>query len=153
MIKFAVESCKACWPEIVSLLTPHYEELALNKDKVPLNPRWDIYEVLENNGKLLFISVRTEDTNTLIGYSIGLIDYELHYKDCLGYQMDILYINPEYRDGNIGNKLMAFLEEALRERKVRRVVMRSKLHKDIGLLFKRHKFKEVEMCYSKWIGE
>lgn len=152
MINFAVESFVACIPEIKTLITAHYEELALNRDKVPLDPRWDVYEELEKSDKLLFIALRNDDKK-LIGYSIGLIEYELHYKTTLGYNMDILYVDPEYRGHGAGNALITFLEAALKERKVQRIFLGSKCHKDIGNLFIHHDYKLVEMYYSKWIGE
>lgn len=151
MITFCIESFTACEPEIKTLIDDHYQELALNKDKVPLDPRWDIYEGAEKLGSLHFIAIRNEDS--MIGYAIGFIEPELHYKTTLGYTMDILYISMKYRGKGLGNKLMTFLEENLKARGVKRVFLGSKCHKDIGTLFIHHKYNLVEMYYSKWIGE
>lgn len=151
VMKYAVESFRKCVPEIKTLINSHYEELALNKDKVPLKPRWDVYDIVENCGKLVFITVRN-DEGTLVGYSIGLMDFELHYAETKGYQMDILYIRQDCRVTLAGCGLLDFLEEYLKENKVDRVVLRSKVHFDITPLFVRKGYKMIETCWTKWIG-
>lgn len=153
MTILAIESFTACIPDIKTLIDGHYQELALNKDKVPLDPRWDVYETAEKLGSLHFVSVREDNTNKLVGYAIGFIEPELHYRTTLGYSMDIMYVHPEHRGEGLGNKLMSYLELDLKARGVQRLFLGSKCHKDIGALFLRHKFKLVEMYYSKWIGE
>ena len=40
MITLEVESFIECLPELKPILPIHYEELALNKDEVPLSPQY-----------------------------------------------------------------------------------------------------------------
>ena len=42
-ITFQAESFEQTLPEFSYLLPQHWEELALQKDKVPLSPQFDIY--------------------------------------------------------------------------------------------------------------
>jgi len=151
LITFHNESFRESLPEFEYLLPQHYEELALNKDKVPLKPRWDVYFNREDAGELIFIAARCQ--GLIIGYFIGFISPGLHYKTCLTCQMDIFYIQEEFRNGRIGIKLFQFVEKQLKKRGVMRWFVGSKNHKSAESLFKYLKFKPVEVYYSKWIGD
>ena len=73
MITLEVESFTECLPELKPILPLHYEELALNKDEVPLSPQYDIYEARESLGELLFVTAR--EAGELVGYFIGFIGF------------------------------------------------------------------------------
>lgn len=138
--------------EIKSILDTHYEELALNKDKVPLSPQWGIYKAREDRGELVYVTLR--DSGELIGYVISFIAPGLHYSTCLTAHMDILFVRPDRRDAHARGVLLMIdtLEAELKRRGVQRWFMGTKLHKDIGAIFRRRKFEPVEMTYTKWIG-
>lgn len=139
--------------EFKTLTGAHYLELALNQDKVPLDPQWDVYDSYEQAGRLVYIALR--DAGELIGYVICMVAPGLHYKTCLTATMDILFVNPEKRDKAAKGALMLVdaMEKELRRRGVQRWFMGTKLHKDIGAIFKRRKFVPVEMTYTKWLGD
>lgn len=139
--------------ELKQLLNTHYLELALNQDKVPLDPQWDVYDSYEQAGRLVYVALR--DAGELIGYVICMVAPGLHYKTCLTATMDILFVNPLKRDKSAKGALMLVdtLEKELRRRGVQRWFMGTKLHKDIGVIFKRRKFTAVEMTYTKWLGD
>lgn len=137
--------------ELKTLLPLHYEELALNKDKVPLVPQYDIYLARDQRGELVFLTMR--ENGQLIGYFIGFVAPGLHYKTCLTCTMDIFYIHPDKRNGRAGIMLFKAVEEELKRRGVMRWFVGSKVHKDASVLFERLGFNRVEVYYSKWIGE
>lgn len=152
-MKIQVQSFQETLPELKQLLPGHYAELALNQDKVPLSPRWEIYEQSEQNGCLLFVSVRQED-DTLVGYFIGFINPGLHYSTCKTCLMDIFYIAPDHRgQGLLGLKLFRAVERELQAQGVQRWFAGSKVKADASALFERLNMKKVETVYSKWIGE
>lgn len=137
--------------ELMPLLPLHWEELALNKDKVPLDPQYEEYYRRDAQGQLLIVTLRQR--GQLIGYFIGFIAPGLHYKTCLTYTMDIFYVHPLHR-GNGGGKMMVdFLEKELKRRKVSRTYMGTKCHKDAGWMFEQLGYEKVEVYYSKWLGE
>ena len=152
MIKFACESFKETLPEFQYLLPIHYLDLALNKDKVPLQPQFNIYFEREDSGNLIFVTARN-DENQIIGYFIGFVAPGLHYKTCLTCHMDIFYIHKDYRKGRLGIKLFQFVEKELKNRKVQRWFVGSKIHADVSSLFKYLKFEPIEIHHSKWIGD
>lgn len=151
MITVQIESFQDRLGELSPLLPVHYEELALNKDKVPLDPQYDIYFERENRGELLFVTLREQ--GQLVGYFIGFINPALHYKTCLTCIMDIFYVHPDSRGNGGGQLLFQFVEKELKRRKVDRWFVGSKCHKDASWLFERLGFEQVEIYYSKFLGE
>jgi len=139
--------------ELKTLLDTHYEELALNKEHVPLSPQWHIYDAREKAGELCFVTLR--ENGALIGYIILFVAPGLHYSTCLTAIMDILFVSPDHRDP-FGKGVLAMIDCAkaeLKRRGVKRWFMGTKVHKDIGIIFRRRKFVHVENTYSLWLGE
>lgn len=151
MITCHVESFIERLPELKPLLPLHWAELALDTDKVPLDPQYEIYFERERRGELLFVVLR--EKGELIGYFIGFIAPGLHYKTCLTCTMDIFYVHPDKRGGRAGIKLFKFVEEELKRRGVDRWFVGSKLKLDASWLFDYLKFERVEVYYSKWLGD
>lgn len=152
MLTAHVEPFMARVEELKRLLEGHYQELALNQDKVPLAPQWDVYDARERAGQLVFVTLR--QAGEMIGYLICFVAPGMHYKTCLTATMDILYVRPNERDSFAKGALMLVdtMEAELRRRGVQRWFMGTKIHKDIGAIFRRRKFKPVEVTYTKWIG-
>lgn len=151
MITCHIESFEQRLPELEALLPLHYEELALNQDKVPLAPQYGVYIERERAGGLIFVALR--DAGDLVGYFIGFIAPGLHYSTCLTCTMDIFYIRKDKRTGSAGVRMFRFVESELRRRGVQRWFMGSKIHADASALFKRIGAAPVETYYSKWLGE
>ncbi len=152
MITIQAESFMAGLTELKELLPFHYEELAMNKDKVPLDPCYELYQFQEEHNQLIYMTVR--DDGKLVGYFIGFIQPGLHYRTCLTCVMDIFFIHPEARGkAMLGIRLFRALEKELKTRGVQRWMVGSKIKADASALFKRLKFAPIETYYSKWIGE
>ena len=151
MITAQVEPYSKCLPELMQCYDLHWEELALNKDKVPLDPQYDLYEARDDAGQLLLVTLR--ETGRLVGYFIGFIAPGFHYKTCLTLTMDIFWTHPDVRGGFSGVKLFRLVEKEAKRRGVHRMFYGSKMHKDASRLFEFLKMEPVEIYYSKWIGE
>lgn len=150
MITCHIESFEQQLEELKALLPLHYEELALNQDKVPLAPQYHVYIEREHAGGLLFVTLR--DAGSLVGYFIGFIAPGLHYETCLTCTMDIFYVRKDRRRGTAGVRMFRFVEAELRRRGVQRWFMGSKIHADASALFKRIGAVPVETYFSKWLG-
>lgn len=151
MITYHIESFEERLEELKILLPEHYKELALNQDKVPLDPQYNIYIERERQGGLLFVTLR--DAGELVGYFIGFIAPGLHYKTCLTCTMDIFYVRKDKRKGRAGIKLFQFVMKELKRRGVQRWFVGSKMHADASSLFKYMKFEPCETYYTMWLGE
>lgn len=139
--------------EMKALFPLHYHELALNTDKVPLAPQWNVYQAKEDAGQTVYVTLREE--GQLLGYIVTFVAPGLHYETCLTAHMDILFVRPDRRDAAAKGVFLMIdtLEKELRRRGVDRWFMGTKLHKDIGAIFRRRGFEPVEMTYTKWLGD
>jgi GNAT superfamily N-acetyltransferase len=137
--------------EAKPLLARHWEEVALNKDTVPLDPDWARYAAVEALGQLSVVTVRA--AGRMIGYCCMVVQPGLHYRSCLEARMDIFWIAPEYRGRMGGVRLFRAVEAELKRRGVKRMYVGSKLHKDSSRLFEALKYKEIERWYSKTLGD
>lgn len=146
-LEFKQEFINDVKPEIVNLINLHWEEIALNKDVIKLNPDWNTYYDLEDNNKLKIFTARCD--NVLIGYFIVIIHVNLHYKDHLFASNDILYLHPDYRKGFAGIKLIKYAEKCIKEDGVSVMTINVKEHKSFGLVLERLNFNPIETVYSK----
>ncbi len=169
MLTVAVENYQSFIDDALDeILEEHYEDLALDQDKVPLDPQFSVYREREKKGELLVMCMREQTgqppasgwppgetpVGELAGYFIGFIAPGLHYQTCLTCTMDIFYVRPKFRDNLLaGRRLFKAVERELRARSVARWFVGTKLNKDVGRLFESLKFTPVEMYYSKWLGD
>ncbi len=149
MITWQIERMSDFIDEAKRVFPTHWEELALDKDKVPLDPQYEIYAEREKRGELFLLVGR--DKGKLAGYFVGFVAPGLHYKTCLTLTMDLFYVVPEYR-GREGMRLFREVEKEAKRRGVKRMFVGSKMHKDASWLFERLGYTEVERFYSIWLG-
>lgn len=150
-IKYQREDFYKVKKEVDELFYNHWEEIAVNKDKIKLNPDWSFYETVYTSGNLGIYTVR--DKEKLIGYFIVIAKPHPHYKDHLFAVNDILYLDPKYRKGLVGYKMMKFVEEDLKKMGVSVLAVNTKVHKPFDPLMERLGFDLTERVYTKYIGE
>lgn len=151
MITCSVEQLEDVLPEMKLLFGGHWEELALDKASVPLDPQYDVYLERERQGQTLTVVMR--ENALIIGYWVGFIAPGLHYRTCLTATMDIFYIKPEARGGTKALKMFRFVERELVRRGVQRWIMGTKLHHDVGRMFEALGLRPIETYYSKLLKE
>jgi GNAT superfamily N-acetyltransferase len=137
--------------EVKPILPLHWEELALDKDEVPLDPQYDLYLQRDAAGQVMTVALR--DAGVLVGYFVGFVAPGLHYKTCLTLTMDIFYVHPDHRGQAGGVMLFKAVEAEARRRGVQRMFVGSKCHKDASFLFQFLGYREVERYYEMWLGE
>lgn len=151
MITAQVENLTEHLDELKALFPLHWEELALNREKVPLDPMYEVYLQRDAHGECLLVTLR--ENGKLLGYFVGFIAPGLHYRTCLTLTMDIFYVHPQQRCRFGGLKLFRTVEKEARRRGVQRMFVGSKCHADVGRLFEALKYTEVERYYSVWLGD
>lgn len=160
MITCQVEPFVPFLEEVKPLLQKHYEEIALNQDKVPLDPQYDIYLARAARDEILLVTVR--EAGALVGYFVGFVTPALHYRTCLTLQMDIFWLEPLVRAHDSLDRIEADMvaadlfttvkKEAIR-RGVKRPFFGSKSFKDAHVLFESMGMHETERYFSAWWGE
>jgi GNAT superfamily N-acetyltransferase len=137
--------------DIRPLLERHWNDIAVNKDKIKLNPDWDAYHSLEQDGKLKIFTAREQ--GELVGYFVVIVHRNLHYKDHLFASNDVIFLHPDHRKGRTGIKLVQFSEKCLKEDGVSVLAINTKVHKPFDKLMQFLGFCLVERIYSKYIGD
>jgi hypothetical protein len=148
MITYQVEKIKQIKDELHSLLRLHYEEIALDRDHIPLDPDWERYEALCDRGNLFVATARNEEQQ-LIGYSIFFVLNHLHYKSTLVASNDVLYLHPDYRKGTTGIKLIKISESELKRMGVTKICWHIKFHKDFRNILYRMGYKDEDAIVGK----
>lgn len=134
-------------PELPTLFTEHWKEVALDKDIIELDPDWQGYVLLEVRGILHIITARAN--GKLIGYYFALVMPNLHYKAVKMSWSDIFFILPEYRRGLTGLKLFTETEKMLKSLGVRKSYVMTKVHLPITIIMKRMAYRFIERIYAK----
>jgi len=150
VIKYQQEFLNQVEDDSKYLLELHWNEVALNKEHIKLNPDWKSYYELEQVGKLRIFTARNK--GTLVGYFVVIVNSNLHYKDHLFAANDIIYLHKDYRKGFTGIKLIKFAEECLREDGVSVLAINTKVHQPFDVVLERLDFNMVERVYSKYLG-
>jgi GNAT superfamily N-acetyltransferase len=109
----------------------HWEELALNKDTVPLAPQWDEYVAREQRGNLFLVTVRKN--SELIAYYIAQVAPGFHYGETLTGTMDIAYVVPKHRNHGLALPLFRCVEKEMRRRGVKIWFSGYKTSKPLGM--------------------
>jgi GNAT superfamily N-acetyltransferase len=146
MLTAAPEPWATLIEEMKPMLTEHYAELALDQDRVPLSPQYNVYDDRDAQGMVMAIALR--DAGELVGYFIGFVAPGLHYSTCLTLQLDIFWIHPDHRGQRGGFLLFRAVEKEAKRRGVQRMFVGSKTHLDASFLFEKLGYTKVETVYS-----
>lgn len=147
MITFQQEAFSDIRDEIWPLWQLHYDEIAEDKERVPLDPDWQKYERLDLCGNLLIITARRDDE--LIGYVFTFIDTHLHYRTTIFGQFDLYYLRPDARGGRTALRMFQAVEQRLAEMGAVKVFGNTKLAHDHSRLFRAMGWREAERLFVK----
>ena len=150
-ITFAVEDWFDVREEMAPLWPLHWEEVALNRDKIKLDPDFATYDFLANTGQLHIVVARKQ--GEIIGYHFTMVRPHLHYRTSLSGMTDIYFIAPAHRTGRTPLRLFQFVEKTLKARGVQKLFTGTKLSLDAGPLFEFMGWTETERLYTKVIGD
>jgi GNAT superfamily N-acetyltransferase len=143
---YQLESLYNVKEEIKPLLEKHWEEIALNKDAIKLNPDWEAYAKMDAAGQVRIFTAR--DNGELVGYFVVFVSTSLHYKDHKFANNDIIFLKKEYRKGLLGAKLIKFAVSHLKDENVSLLNINTKVHQPFDGLMERLGFNLIERVYS-----
>ena len=147
---FAIENLAKVRREIEPLLMEHWNEIALNKDIITLNPDWREYARLDELNALRIYTARKD--GELMGYFVIMVSRSLHYKDHLFANNDIVFLTKPARKGLTGLKLVKFAIESLKAEGVTKLHINTKTHQPFDPIMERLGFEEIETVFSKILG-
>ena len=133
------------------LIQMHYDEIALHKEVIPLDPDWNRYDLLEAAQDLACITAR--DDGKMIGYSVFFLQNHIHYKSTRMAFNDVLYLHPDYRKGRTGIKLIQHSEDHLKWLGIKKVVWHIKKANDFSPILQRMGYGSEEVVMAKILGD
>lgn len=151
MITIQVEKYNDCIAEIDALLPLHYDEIALDKDSIPLDKDHAVYQRLADSGELHIVTVRCN--GLVVGYHASFVHPHFHYKSTLIANTDVYFLLKEHRNSRIGMQLFQEVERSLKARGVHKMFTGTKCHQDHSAMFERMGWHKTEILYTKVIGE
>lgn len=141
------EILQTAFSDALELFKLHWDEVALNKDFIELNPNYEAYQACEQNESLKIFTARED--GQLVGYFAVIITRSLHYADHKFANNDVIFMHKDHRKGSASIKLIKFAMECLKEDGVSMLMMNVKVHRPYDIILKRLKFDHVENVYSK----
>ncbi len=152
-LKIGIEKFDDVIKELEPLLKEQYEENEPGyvDQSIELDPDYDIYRLLENQGNL-FIAVLRDNTQ-ILGYFILINQPHLHHKQKVLCSVDILYVDPAHRGGEAIFTLMDFMIGLCRLLKTKWLRIGMKVDQKFESLLKKNGFKLDEVVYSLDMGE
>lgn len=152
MFEFKYDVCMLEFLEQAEdLLHKHWEELALNKEHIKLKTDKQKSKQLQDAGVLFPIVVY--DGNKIVGYSVVIIQPHLHYcEDSFAY-VDVIYVDPEYRNSTIGARLLLRTEELAKDKGASVILHHAKPY--VPMIIKpleKLGYSLYEQIYGKWVG-
>lgn len=148
-MEYQQEFFSDCYEEAQELLEMHWNEIALNKDVIKLNPDVEQYEDAEASGCLKIFTAR--DDGKMVGYFALIVQRSLHYMDHAFAHNDVIFLHPEYRKGFAAAKLIKFAVDCMAQDGVSVVTINTKTKKPFDVLLKRLGFEHIESVYAKRI--
>lgn len=137
-----------------NLLVEHWVEVAMDRDIIPLAVDWDRYRLFEKTEAFKTLAMRKD--GVLVGYSAWFINPHLHYKTTLFALNDVIYLDPAYRRGLAGARLVREAENALAALGAVKAIYHTKLHVQLGKragtlgdLLLALGYKHIENTYAK----
>ena len=132
------------------LFPAHWEELALDRQKFPMDVHYDRYVHFETADALLVVTARAD--GKLVGYYVGMILPHLHYQSSGNMlHTDMYFIKREFRNG-AGAKLLMCVQDAARRRKCVKMYLSCKIHSNHTELFQKMGFVPSDIMHVKVLG-
>jgi L-amino acid N-acyltransferase YncA len=150
VITYQLEPWDTYYRDCQALWLAHWDEIAVEKHRMPMRPDVAAYQRLEAAGQLQILVAR--DDGRMVGYLLTVIRPHLHYADVLCGFEDAYFLAKSHRRGMTGIKL---IKEAIRHMQAagaQKAFFMTKAALDMGAIFERLGFTKCDILYSKWIG-
>ena len=113
-VTFALESISTALADgLEDMLIEHWQEVEQQQDVMPLAVNWPLYLMLERTGVYKAVAARLGAK--LVGYAAYFVQPPLHHMQKTWAVNDVLYLDPAYRRGRTGDRLIEAAEGFMRE--------------------------------------
>jgi len=133
--------------EVWPLLQQDWDEIEHNKEMLPLDPNWGLYELLEEQGNFYVFTAR--DGGNLVGYFTVIVFPSMHSRNAMLAANDVIYLDKNYRRGSVGTRLFKFAEKCLKEDGHRVLYITTTEKHPIDPLLERLGYTKIETKFEK----
>jgi hypothetical protein len=151
VITYQVETWASYFASCQTLWVEHYDEIAGDKERMPMRPDAALFEQLERAGQLQIVTAR--DAGIMVGYMLFVVRPHPHYADVLCGFEDAYFMSIGSRRGTAGIKLIRESISVLKRRGVKRVFIHTKKAQDLGRILTFLGLSHSDEIYSGWIGD
>lgn len=134
-----------------TLIASYWVGASENKDSAPMEWDWVAYQALEETGKLVIYSARTE-ANELAGVALYVITRSLHHTSLLAAVCDTFSVHRKFQGSGLGSRILSWTEHQLLAKSVNVIYHNFKTSFNKQPLFVELGFKEIERVYEKRIN-
>ncbi len=146
-VVYALEDFASVINDIRPLLEKHWDEVALNKENIKLDPDYEKYKLIEKSGKLRIFTARIN--SKLVGYIVLFVGPHIHYKTKIWALSDIFWISPEIRGISIGSGLFKMVMRSLKKEGVHVLRITSKTaHPKAAIILEQNGFDHIEVGHA-----
>jgi hypothetical protein len=136
-------------PEMLVLLDQHYQELTLHKDKIKLNPMWELYDAMEKRNEFFLLTARIG--GELVGYSAWFLKPHIHYRDTIVASNDVIFMRSDQRQGIAGIRLIKYSEQRMKELGANKIVWHIKNSLDFSVILHRMGYIDEDIIVGKML--
>lgn len=146
-IEFKLGNISEHLDTLTPMLEEHRKELAVYPEIMTLNPDKSRYKHLEDlNCIFTILAVKDEE---VVGYSVNIISYSLHYSHLKYCENDVVYLSKEYRRSGLGKAMIKLTEEIASELGCDLMTWGSKKETALMHLLDSMDYQVQEITYSK----
>ena len=131
------------------LFEQHYDEIALNKNVMVLEPHVEKYLALEASQEIFVLALYKDDE--IIGYSVNFLSHHIHYAKLKVCSNDLLFVKKEHRNGRAGYMLIKETEEFAKQRDAQLMLWHAKPDTALEKLVPRLGYKYQDIIFAKEI--
>lgn len=150
-LSFGVERFRDIMHDLPPLFYAHWKEVAIDQDKVALDPDFDRYIELDKMGLLAIQTARLN--GRLAGYFFTLVLPHLHYASLCAGLTDIYYLDHRARSGWGYPRFFRYVMDDLAKRGVKKHWTMTKCHLDprLGEIWERMGYRRTETVYTRML--
>jgi len=149
-LQFKNEQVLNVRPEMLVLLEDNYQELTLHKDKIKLDPMWELYDAMEKRNEFYLLTARLE--GELVGYSAWFVKPHIHYRDTIVANNDVIFMRADQRQGMLGIRLVKYSEKYMKEIGAHKIVWHVKNSLDFRPILHRLGYIDEDILVGKMLS-
>ena len=148
-ITYQVENWDSYYSDCQELWKEHYDEIAVDKERMEMAPDVSFYQVCEDAGMLSILTAR--QNGKMIGYFLFIVRPHPHYRNVLCAFEDAYFMSKSCRKGMAGVRLIAEAEKVAKARGAKKLCVFTKMFKDLGKIYERRGYKLTDHVYWRWL--